>query len=1101
MAIEDPKPRGRTPALSIAGRSLPIAATKFFLGSYVDLTEGDESTELHKFVSPDLPPGSASITWDDANGRPTGLADIPANRAGWPVGAIWADNSGTGDPLLVEYDMTAGGPSVSVHTMSGIYVPKNAKQGEWGNSIDGLFYYRRGNRLEHFAGWNDRIAADMQTARSYIYTSPWDDITNTTRGMLLGITDPLEEDDADHDFARAGTVEVEVTIDGIATGNRVDVQVLAIDGDPLSDVFTDLSAEGGRTFRAFFHDPETEACQGYPGTLRFLTDDGYKAKSWKDGFKIQITSHVKDTGSNWLFPATVKIHRHLTLGGHIINDGAPPGPIEPGDSQTSTTSSVVSAQVKNYTFAAPTGNWWFYPYCFSGIDRDENGDYFALDTRNRVSDKAIGEGGVVKTSVAPKVWHFDGNTGNVLSTWFVLSAGEGSDKLSVKRDMATGGIVYNKRRREVIVGIATQDCSSEPAVVTIPCPTCELYVDGFTKGFTDWTTVNGSWVIADSGGVTNGTESKRLVTNLGNALISCDTQNPHGIPARASVHAKGVSGQKARLIINYADVDNYTAAELEWSSPCAKLRLIERAAGVETVKVGPLIMDEISPDRWARVIICHIPKEAGYPSQQLSNTGFIHVEAIDTESEDHSGDPGTRYFDTGGRVFLSPITSYSGNNKAALQIIGSGQASFDSFRYETTAVFAPASESPCVINVAVWNDLTGWREVSGSWSAASGTLTTTNENAIILDETTDTASVIVRVTITMDSDTSAARVCVGYKDQFNYWFVEVGTSGGSLRVRRGYVNAANEVIVTTEVIAGVSSTDPVDLQVFACDSQVRFIVNELQARDYVDMQTQPPGKTVALATMQNASGVDFDSYTALHHRSSEHLDCPGFEDILDCDVCRQCHQNTLKLPYVESTDETGNAFTFNCLASATGTWNHNCSSIGGGLYHCLPEGQGEIIIGSEFPHLLDVDLTNPFYIIKVEVSGSMGSAVVRIKVDYVDASNYHYAEFDWGASPPTVTIGKVVGGTDTALNTERTSGTSFMAVEASRSGHLVANSEIVDDCRVDRRLIDDDPDYWVGATSSYSALGGNQFAVDVSADDITIAEVKIYTCCDDVVLE
>lgn len=1091
--------------MSITGRASDGASTAFFLGTSYDLEEGTELTELVEFDPADLPPGSAVITWNDDNGRPTGLADIPANRAGWPVGAIWADNKGTGHPLLVEYDMSTGGASVATHIMSSLYVPKAAIQGEWGNSIDGMFYWRRGNRIESFPAWNDRGVADLQTARSYIYTSPWDDITNATKGIQLGITDPTNEDDTDHDFARVGTIEIEAIVDGIVTGTDLTFQVLDLDDEPLTETFTDGNREGGRTFRAFFHDPETNVCDGYASSLKYLTALGFKAKSWKDGFKVQITTTVQDGVPAYLFPAGVLLKRHLTLGGHVVSPDEPAGPLEMGTEQSTVTTVNVSAQVRNFTFSAPTGDWWFYPYCFSGIDHDENGDYFCLDTRNRVSDVAHGEGVIAyKTWIAPKIWFFDGKTGDVISTWFIVEGAEGSDQLKVKRDLATGGIAYNEKRRELIVGLATQDCT-ELTIVVIDCATCNLHDDDFGADSLDpWGVVSGSWEIKPTGGLT-GAELRRL-TSDGSGLITSDTTNPHGIPHRVQVHVQGQSGQKVRALINYEDTDNYIAGEIEYASPCSKLRLVARVAGSETTIIGPIIVNDIVADEWARLTVCYIPKEEPYPVQTMETTGFISVTAEATESEVPNVNHEDRHFDIGGRLFRAPVTTFTGNDdQAGLQTIGTGEASYDSFFFDTTLMFAPASEAPCIIYTAIWNDLTGWTEVvdPGHWSAASGVLSTNQNDALILDNTTATAAVVVRVKITMGGSTSDARVLVGYLDRYNHWFVALDNSGTNLRVRIGYLFGANETILSTEVFGGgspIDSTDPVELQVFACGRQVRFAINELAARPYVDMASDPPGTAVALAVAYNGGGTDFEDYQTLKHRSYTERDCPGMEDVLDCDVCMPCHEITAKFPIASETDETGNTFTFNCrLSKISGTWVNSCTTAISG-YDCLPKGQGELLVVSEFPHLLSPDLTHPFYTFIVEMGAGLNTGVVRLKVDYLDSNNYHYAEFDFSAGD--VTIGKVVAGTDTPLNTELFAG-SELSVQANTDGAggvaLTANGN-ADDCHVDRTWIPGDfenPGHWLGAYSVFTPHNGPQFAVDVSGNDEIIATIRVMHCCPD----
>lgn len=107
-------------------------------------------------------------------------------------------------------------------------------------------------------------------------------------------------------------------------------------------------------------------------------------------------------------------------------------------------------------------------------------------------------------------------------------------------------------------------------------PDCGLASSTFgdLSGFTQ---VSGTWSALSS----------TAQTSSPSAVLKCDTTHPDGATANRTVIATlsaTALGDKARLVVNYVDADNYLAVEVEFGSgsACGQVRVISRSGGTDT---------------------------------------------------------------------------------------------------------------------------------------------------------------------------------------------------------------------------------------------------------------------------------------------------------------------------------------------------------------------------------------------------------------------------------------------------------------------------------------------------------------------------------------
>jgi hypothetical protein len=108
-------------------------------------------------------------------------------------------------------------------------------------------------------------------------------------------------------------------------------------------------------------------------------------------------------------------------------------------------------------------------------------------------------------------------------------------------------------------------------------PGCEFFSDDFNRANSDdpgdYTEVSGDWDIA----------SNKLSTASSSGVLIGDTPHPDGEPnIKVSVTVNiATSGDRARIILNYVDSDNYWYAEAR-TGGSAYLRIYQRSGGVDT---------------------------------------------------------------------------------------------------------------------------------------------------------------------------------------------------------------------------------------------------------------------------------------------------------------------------------------------------------------------------------------------------------------------------------------------------------------------------------------------------------------------------------------
>lgn len=282
----------------------------------------------------------------------------------------------------------------------------------------------------------------------------------------------------------------------------------------------------------------------------------------------------------------------------------------------------------------------------------------------------------------------------------------------------------------------------------------------------------------------------------------------------------------------------------------------------------------------------------------------------------------------------------------------------------------------------------GWTEVAGDATIASNRLATTTSNTLCVSGLSVAGDSMVRVTVRHGSGSDISRVVLGYIDANNYLFAEFRVStGGYLRLYQR-ASGSNTQLAT---VALTTTTTGVDYALTVCVRGQNFSIECASPNEVISARITPLGSSgygLGLASGTIASGVEWDDFVAT--KTKDHCSrCDGC-DIFD-DTFTRSDSTSLGADWTE----------------VAGDWSISSndaaiSSTGALLISTVPNPGG------------DAQLK-----ITTNVTLPAAGCAARIIVDYVDNSNYTFAEIHRGAISVTPTswlrIGQVIGGVETTL--------------------------------------------------------------------------------------
>lgn len=579
--------------------------------------------------------------------------------------------------------------------------------------------------------------------------------------------------------------------------------------------------------------------------------------------------------------------------------------------------------------------------------------------------------------------------------------------------------------------------------MTLPNPCCcggdcDIYADAFTTDtIDDWEEVSGSWSIA--GGI--------LSIEDANAALIADTVHPDGANEPSVVRSDvrfGAALDKARLIANYIDVDNYFFCEF-WidEDDCFHIQAYERVSSVNT----PLGVEYTLPfttalEAWHTVSLCCVPSE--FPDEPTALT--MRVKAA-------TGEVWTRSVETSD----SPAGDRAG--------VGTGTPvddtiDFDNFKFQyyydseahPTCPQCAASAN-CELNSDDFNRANStnvsctWDEVAGDWEIDTNELTIDEEDAILVNRTPHPDN-LANVQVQFDFRCEAGvviMVILDYTDDENFFFVQLepGSHGdcGEVSFWRRTANVDSQVGMSS-LLLGMTADADEEHSITICwrDQFVKATLTPF-AGDYdisshtvngVEQVATEPFVGLGTGTGGGSSQVWFDDFT-LH----KVLD----EEVEGTELCPECTPKNCVVYFNDPRlDGTDFLTTFNCLWSIeAGSWTVNqlTSSNAETLFGIATTG------GTAFTELIEVstdsamlfnltghpmtttegflDLTSGA---EVQVISFNYSDVVRILIGVEDDQNYLYAEWEWAADDEStgfLRVGKVVAGVETEIDEQASS--------------------------------------------------------------------------------
>jgi hypothetical protein len=279
-------------------------------------------------------------------------------------------------------------------------------------------------------------------------------------------------------------------------------------------------------------------------------------------------------------------------------------------------------------------------------------------------------------------------------------------------------------------------------------------------------------------------------------------------------------------------------------------------------------------------------------------------------------------------------------------------------------------------------------QTAGSWSVASGTLTTSSGSALIIARRTvppELTGVYCTVTMAMGRAGDVGKLIIAYTDADNYWWCELepGTNHGRLRLYERSGGA--ETLKGTIKIAFLQANEQLTVEMCYADGFVRahaFGDGGMSAALQSAATITIAGTKCGMGTGNVSSGVVFDSFLIETHET-------------DDSECESCATGCLVFGDDFQTDELALDW-----SSVAGSW----AIIGG------------VLATSSTSALLvtfDQSLTNHGYV-TVLVSATANGTKLRVVGAY-DGTNYLYGELTINGASSTLKLFSSSGGADTQL--------------------------------------------------------------------------------------
>lgn len=519
-------------------------------------------------------------------------------------------------------------------------------------------------------------------------------------------------------------------------------------------------------------------------------------------------------------------------------------------------------------------------------------------------------------------------------------------------------------------------------------PSCTVYEDLFANALADYTAV-GSWSTGDGRAI-----------SVGSGSLIRTADHPHGTSMRVEAVIYTALGQRHRVIANVSDNDNYLAAELETFSNYVKVRLIERVAGADSV-LGMIVVGPRSPGDSLMLSICHGDYELG-PRTTVKLYGHVQ--------------------DTTYATLVSGVAQ--SGVRAGLAAAGSGTHTFEELR--VFAVNSLTTDLPaCVIESPTFTTLPAeWEQVSGTWSAAAGALTTSSPFGKILTRTSPVWGVVIQVTVQLGQLIDTAVVISNYQDANNYKSVQISASGSQLRVAIYNRVGGSETLGAAVVLAGTSATSVRSYTIYACGDALTV---------HVDVPSGYSPYTAITHTRNVGSGRrvglggggavfpmhSFSAFTTYHHRSANHLLCPSPDFTDECEQCEECESH-VKIT-ASTTAAEGDPYEWAPQWTASEAWQY--TSVAGTYSGRRPFGGGTLVSQHDLSHRTDTTYVYSLGL-SFEIPPTPADIAtlsrLRMAIDADDADNGLFVEIDFTIIVPgfvVVRYGEVNGGVDTIFET------------------------------------------------------------------------------------
>lgn len=448
-------------------------------------------------------------------------------------------------------------------------------------------------------------------------------------------------------------------------------------------------------------------------------------------------------------------------------------------------------------------------------------------------------------------------------------------------------------------------------------------------------------------------------------------------------------GDQLRVIICWANDDNYLFAELEMDDDCGTLRLWQRSAGHNTL-LKELPISGGLYNVWHTLYACYDPDPDPYE-------GYGRFEGrVETASQE--------WFAVAEDVNASG--TYAGLGTGAL----TGDAYFDDFELwkeqtddDPECPTCRRGVHSCVISTDDFNRANSddlgclWEELtpSSDWQISSNTLLTTvpyNVVQHLVPHPDGIANCWAKVLVKCATAGDIARLIVGWEDADNYvWAeLEVGASCGVLRLFERVSGVVTQIGVDVPVNGATPNAwHTLEVCYTAQTASADAVLFGKVTTDDGDVATHSgeadaTGAYAGLATGPLSSVVQFDDFEYEELQSAEHPECRTCEDEQDCLILEDNFDRAAGTDLGCYWQEVSGDPEISVLAYGNPTGG-SMEFASAGVALCT------------LPHP-DPDIPSPQYVwttiwIGNQLNGGV-CGVVRVYVGWLSSSEHHYVELE-----------------------------------------------------------------------------------------------------------